>query len=83
VHLNGTPRERLADGYRAARQALRKAEEAMQEVAPNARDYYPQGLGAFEAAAAEHAGRLVAIRKVREELFDIEEYLANLSGGRS
>lgn len=83
MHLNGTSRERLADGYRAARHALRKAEDALQEAAPNARDYYPQGPGAYEEAAREHRERQAALSKVREELFGIEEYLANLEGGRS
>lgn len=83
VHLNGTSRQALQDGYRGARHALRKAEEALAEAAPNARDYYPQGPEAYPEAAREHADRLAALRRVREELHDIEEHLANPGGGRS
>jgi hypothetical protein len=78
VHLNGTGREGLVEPLRAALSALRAASRAVESAAPNARDYYyPQGAGAYEAAAREHASRLAKIEGVARELSAIWEGIEN------
>ena len=77
VHLNGTGREGLVEPLRAALSALRAASRAVESAAPNARDYYPQGAGAYEAAAREHASRLAKIESVTRELSAIWEGIEN------
>jgi hypothetical protein len=75
VHLNGTSRDALREGYCKATAAIRAAGNALAEAGPNARDYYPQGPGAFEAARAQHQSRLDRLAAVREELYQILESL--------
>ena len=73
IHLNGTDRETLLEGYMTALTALRKAERAVQATGPNGRDYYPQGEGAIRVAQEEHANRLRAIATVIREIEQIAE----------
>ena len=68
VHLNGTSREALLDGYTNACHALRSAREAVIEASPNARDYYPLGNDAYRKAEKEHVARLQKLEDVRREL---------------
>jgi len=68
IHLNGTPGERLLDQVTDAGSAVYKAIEALSQASPNARDYYPQGPGAFAAADDEHTARCVKLREVFDEL---------------
>ena len=42
IHLNGTSKDVLAKQYNDAVVLLRGALQAMEDAAPNARDYYPQ-----------------------------------------
>ncbi len=71
IHLNGTSKNDLAQGYCLANEAVRSAMNKLAESAPNARDYYPQGPGAWEKARDEHDARMEALRKVRSELYDL------------
>ena len=75
VHLNGTSRQALVDGYNEACTALQGALGALQDAEPNARDYYPQGDGVFAAARAQHAERIAVVRKVFDELQTIYDAL--------
>lgn len=68
VHLNGTSRDELVAQLERAVAAIREAETALAEAAPNTRDYYPQGHGAFEAARQEHYQRQGRLQSVRSEL---------------
>jgi len=77
LHLNGTSRERLADDYGTARTALRNALAAIEDAAPNARDYYPQGNGAFTQAQAEHASRVARLASVLSELGELQLHVAD------
>ena len=63
IHLNGTGARSLADEYHAFWQALEKAAAALQNATCNARDFYPQELGAYERARME---REVAFSKLEE-----------------
>lgn len=74
IHLNGTSAEALTDMYEEAFRAVARALEAVAEAAPNARDYYVQGDGAFEKARAEHETRARKLREVQEELRALAEH---------
>jgi uncharacterized NAD-dependent epimerase/dehydratase family protein len=73
VHLNGTSRHDLAAGYETAYVAVGEALDAVQEVCPNARDYYVQDNTAFSKAAADHASRIQRIKTVQAELLVLFE----------
>jgi hypothetical protein len=68
VHLNGTGRQMLKDGYRAAGEAVHEAIFKLSRVEFNARDYYVQDADAYSRA-----------REKRDEMFaklrEVEEYL--------
>lgn len=68
IHLNGTGKQTLLDGCQTAREALSNAKEKLMAAAPNGRDYYPQGDGAYEVARLEHGQRLARIEQVIVEL---------------
>ncbi len=68
IHLNGTSRDSLFDSYCNAASALRNALAALEDAAPNARDYYPQGEGAFISAALDHTARVDSLRRVLAEI---------------
>ena len=63
IHMNGTGARALADEYRALRRATEWAIEALVNATCNARDFYPQGPGAFQRAQQE---REEAFRKLSE-----------------
>jgi len=77
VHLNGTGKQGLVEPLRAALSALRAASRAVESAAPNARDYYPQGAGAYEIAAKEHASRLAKIASIMDEVSAMWEGIEN------
>jgi hypothetical protein len=68
VHLNGTSRAELSRQVEEAHRALSEALGKLCEAAPNARDYYVQGEGAFGRAVAQHELRCEKIRTVMTEL---------------
>ena len=69
IHLNGTPRETLVDGYTDAMESLRLALVDLEQCSPNGRDYYIDGN--LKGAADEHTKRIVKLNEVRQELYDI------------
>lgn len=71
IHLNGTSKEALEEGYADALQALAVAIRAVESTAPNMRDYYVQGPEAFPQASAEHRARVERLTAVRQELTDL------------
>lgn len=62
IHLNGSSRETLQQGFEKAYRAINAAQEAFAECAPNARDYYVQGPDAYRRASAEYVRHAEAIR---------------------
>jgi len=78
LHLNGTSRVELLNQQLEALQALRLARLAMRAAAPNGRDYYPQGKGAFEKADSEHAAR---VRAIDDLLTNLEALAMAISDG--
>ena len=82
LHLNGTSKGALLDGYCDVGHALTAAIDKMVEHGPNGRDYYPQGEKAFETARSEHEARLEKLIEVRAEINAIAEHIADAEGGR-
>jgi len=74
IHINGTSREQLLEGYLSAITALDTALDKLLLTAPNGRDYYVQGDDAWRKASAEHLERMRALHAVREELSQIAEH---------
>ena len=83
IHLNGSPGERLLDEVREAGNAIDRAIHALADAAPNARDYYPQGADAYQAADAEHRSRLHRLVSVRDELAALSEVIADAMAARA
>jgi hypothetical protein len=71
IHLNGTSRDDLFDGYMVAMAAVEAAIDALVRCAPHGRDYYPQGDDAWKQAYAEHDARLRALNSVSRELTEL------------
>lgn len=68
VHLNGTGYKDLWNGYEAAYEAVRAAQEAISKIEFNARDYYVQGPESWTAARNHRTAQ-------QQSLANIEEYL--------
>lgn len=77
VHLNGTSVKTLIDDCKQAADAARALEVSLRAMSPNARDYYPQGDGAFLRARAEHLARIEKVSSVTKDLAEMYEYLLN------
>lgn len=73
IHLNGTAAADLAASYATAYSTVGQAIEALQQSAPNARDYYVQGPNAFPAARTEHEARMHHLADVAGELLALFE----------
>lgn len=73
VHINGTSREGLLEGYCEMIYALNDALSAMHRNSPNGRDYYPNGDDSLLRAQNEHRARINAITAVWKELTQIAE----------
>lgn len=79
IHLNGSSAERLLEEYLNAAEAIRNAQAALAKTAPNARDYYPQGAGAFDKADDEHTARL---QRMQDTLNEIEALALHVADRR-
>lgn len=75
VHLNGTSRKMLSEGYFAAWNRLNEAITAFNAVEFNQRDYYVQPDGAWQQATTE---RNEAARKLHEVHKYLETHLIHL-----
>ncbi len=68
IHMNGTSKGRLLDGYTEAALAIRHAMDKLAETAPNGRDYYPQGPDAIGKATNEHSERMAKLRSLLADM---------------
>jgi hypothetical protein len=72
IHLNGTDARSLFEGYKTAHEAVKAAQRALAQCAPNGRDYYVQKfnppLGALNEAMAEHRARMAALETIERDL---------------
>ncbi len=82
MHLNGTSGDVLVAQLVDVGAALRATLRALDEAAPNARDYYVQGDEAFGKVMREHLSRVERVRSVLNEIYAINEALADLGGGK-
>jgi hypothetical protein len=74
IHLNGTSGDALLKAVQDAGVALNVALTALQETAPNARDYYVQAdPKAFTHASNDHEKRLGRLEAVQCELEALAE----------
>ena len=78
VHLNGSSRDSLLDGYMAAMDAIRLAMKALQSAAPHPRDYYVQSNMPAHLARDEHFVRLARLRETLDELNTLAEHVSGL-----
>ena len=76
IHHNGDTRETLLTGLKEAYRAVRSAQNALRDCAPNARNYYPEP-GRFEQAMEQHRGRVSALQTVIESLYDEARLIQN------
>lgn len=68
VHLNGTSRDVLFEGFIAAHRAITDARNAIQSIYPNGRDYYTQGPYALRSAENEYDARLKALGEMAYDM---------------
>lgn len=66
IHINGTSAEALIDQQERLYLALSAAVDTALAATPNARDYYPLGAGAFEAARAAHSAMIASLVAARD-----------------
>lgn len=78
VHLGGTSKQALLDGYIAAGDRVREAIEAVQQTAPNGRDWFPPliGVNTFRAAQREHEVRLGILDAVLHDLEALAQHVS-------
>lgn len=74
IHLNGSDPVRLKELYWEAQHAIGEALRKMYDASPNARDYYPQGDGAYQKARAEDEERIRAVKRAQEDLMALYEH---------
>ena len=67
IHLNGTSRAELLGYMSLAKEAVRNAIVAVEQTAPNMRDFYPD-KGRFRLALDQHMARLERLNDTHLEL---------------
>jgi hypothetical protein len=77
IHLNGTGKQMLLQGYIDALHAIKDAEEALRKIEFNARDYYVQGNHAWEQARDERFTQFAKLKEVEEHLTEIAIHISN------
>ena len=81
IHLGGSSGRLLFAEYLRTLDAAREAREAMRRIDFNARDYYVQGAGAWEAAMEERYAQMSAldalIEYLEKHLIHIDEQISN------
>ena len=68
VHLNGSGFDLLWNANRTAFDKVQDALDALRAASPHGRDFYVQGVGAFDAAARQHIARVRTLKTVEQEL---------------
>jgi hypothetical protein len=77
IHLNGTGAQSLKDEYRAVRQAVEAAGDALAAATCNARDFYPQDPGAWQRARSEREEAFRLLRMVSDYAEQWEAHAAD------
>ena len=77
VHLNGTSRGVLLESHQDALAAVLRAQDALRQACPNARDYpTPE---AASRAQDEHYSRVGRLQSVKDELQEILIHVAGVT----
>lgn len=77
VHINGTSGQALLDLREAVWAALEKARHALQDMAPNGRDYCPYNdPTAMKGAIAQHQRRERVLNELQDELTAEREHIS-------
>lgn len=71
INLNGTAKQDLMEEYMAARAAVAKAREAVQNITVHGRDYHMQPEGTWAKAREEHYSRIERLLNIENELTEI------------
>lgn len=64
IHLNGSSADDLTCQQYTVYEAAQKLIEALQQAAPNGRDYYPLGPNALPRALDAHRNRILAVQGI-------------------
>lgn len=75
IHLNGSSRESLQEGYSAALHQARQLHRALRQHLVHPRDYYPLGPGAATQASEALDEHVLALLRLERHL---EEHLEHL-----
>lgn len=78
VHMNGTGKKTLMEGYDGAADALLAFADAFGRIEFNARDYYVQGSDAYPKARDNRDAINLKIREIRDYIDAHREYLYDL-----
>jgi hypothetical protein len=68
IHSNGTSGKVLLEEHQTALTAINAAIDAVRDATCHGRDYYTISPSAAETAFAEKQARLVALKKIKDEL---------------
>jgi hypothetical protein len=82
IHLNGTSKGDLLEGWLKMSRTLGAALTAMYQEGPNGRDYYIAGPIGLSTAVREHDARIAKVKEAKAEIDAIAEYIADAEGGR-
>ena len=82
IHLNGSDAQSLFDGYKAAYEAVKAAQAALAQCAPNGRDYYLQTGNATNEAMAEHRARMAALETIERDLETFALHVVEFGGSK-
>lgn len=76
VHLNGTSKQMLLEGYQNAWQSIQTAIETLAKVEFHPRDYFVNmDPDAYAKARDQRDGQFYELRKIQEELYAVIEHL--------
>lgn len=78
IHLGGTGRKMLQDGYDQADESLTAFIDAWQAIEFNARDYYVQQQGEWDRAVIQRQEFTCKIHEIREYIQAHREHLYDL-----
>lgn len=73
IHLNGDRKETLLDGIQTAYSKAQAALNGLQDMFPNARNYYVIGPHAYMQARQEHEDRMRRLQTIVDELLGMYE----------
>jgi len=82
IHLNGTNGEELLKACRDAGEAIHEAVGRVLAMAPNGRDYYPQGPGALKIASDGHRAMIQSLEAVLAEVDALAIEISDENGKR-